>query len=136
MASNDPGKSPWGRGKNNPSSIEDFLDQLQNKFNFNFGNKLIILLVLAAVVAVWAWSGIQVVNPGELIVVRRFGAQVEVGGPGLHFHPWPVWVMDVVKVDQIRSMELGFLSDRSGSSTRMGIRLKLMDLRISLIWRC
>ena len=116
MASNDPGNSPWGRGKNKPTSIEDFLDQLQNKFNFNLGNKFIIWLVLAAVAGIWAWNGFQVINRGELGVVRRFGAIVETPGPGLQFNPWPVYVMDVVKVDQVRSMELGFRSERSRSS--------------------
>ena len=117
MASDDPGNSPWGRGKNNPPSIEDFLDQLQKKFNFNFGNKFIILLVLGALVALWAYSGFKVVNRGELGVVRRFGAQVRIAEPGLHFQPWPIEVIDVVKVDQVRSMELGFRTVGTGAST-------------------
>lgn len=81
------------------------------------GNKLIIWLVLAAVIAVWVWSGFYIINPGEEGVVRRFGKQLEdIAKPGLLFVPWPVEVVDVVKVDQIRSMELGFRTSAAGPS--------------------
>ncbi len=128
MASKDPGNSPWGRGGNNPSSIEDFLDQLQKKFSFNSGNKFIIWLVLAAIVAGWGWQGIYVINPGELGVVRRFGEIVEGAETGLSFHPWPIEIVDVVKVDQLRSMELGFRTVGSGptAGTREFPRESLM----------
>jgi membrane protease subunit HflK len=57
-------------------------------------------------------TGTYVVNPGEVGIVRQFGAVT--GGAnseGLHWRiPWPVQRVDIVSVQRIQSMEVGFRS--------------------------
>ncbi|MCZ6841291.1 MAG: FtsH protease activity modulator HflK [SAR324 cluster bacterium] len=115
MAFKEPGKSPWE--KNPQPNIEEFLNILQNKFKQKM-NVSYAWLIPAALVLVWALTGIYFVEAGELGVVRRFGAmQPVLSQPGPHYRiPWPVDEVDVVKVEQIRSMELGFRTGQRGSS--------------------
>ena len=115
MAHNGPEKSPWEKRPQGPN-IDEFLALLQNKFrkgmNFSFA-----WLILAAVFVAWAASGIYTVEPDEQGVVRRFGKMYATSVPGINYRiPWPVDQVDVVKVEQIRSMELGFRSSRQGNS--------------------
>ena len=69
-------------------------------------------ILLAVIVLVWLGSGIYIVNPGEVAIVRTFGnwngnQQTE----GLHWHvPWPVERQDVLSIQRVQSMELGFRS--------------------------
>ncbi len=114
MAHNGPGKSPWEKRAQGPN-IEEFLTQLQNKFrkgmNFSYA-----WLILAAVVVVWTASGIYTVEPDEQGVVRRFGKMYATSSPGINYRiPWPVDRVDVVKVERIRSLELGFRSSPQGN---------------------
>jgi len=106
MAFNDSGKSPWER-KDQPD-IDEFLNQLRQKFrdNFRFSNLWLLLIV---VLLAWLATGIYRVEQGELAVIRRFGKNTGTVQPGIHFHlPWPMEQRNVIKVDQIRRMELGF----------------------------
>ena len=87
--------------------------------NRGFGKFYFILIALAA--AIWAGSGVYIVNPGEVGIVRTFGAwngdQIE---EGLHWRvPWPVEQVDIISITRVRSMELGFrsFSDSSGESS-------------------
>ncbi len=69
-----------------------------------------VIAILLALV--WLGSGIYIVNPGEVAIVRTFGAwngaqQLE----GLHWRvPWPVQRSDVLSVQRVQNMELGFQS--------------------------
>ena len=68
-----------------------------------FGSGL--LLVLLVVLAV---SGVYKVGPGEIGVVRTFGRETSKRGPGLRFKIPLVQKVDVVNVEQIRRIEVGF----------------------------
>ena len=69
-------------------------------------------ILAALIVLVWLGSGIYIVNPGEVAIVRTFGAwsgdqQTE----GIHWRiPWPVQKADIISVQRVQSMELGFRS--------------------------
>ncbi len=69
-----------------------------------------ILAVL--VVLVWVGSGVYIVNPGEVAIVRTFGnwngdQQTE----GLHWRvPWPIQQQNTISIQEIRSTEIGFES--------------------------
>ena len=118
MSPNDPGQSPWNRRPNSTPNIEDFLDQLRQRFKFNF-NLFNIWIVIAVILIGWGATGIYFVEPGELGVVRRFGKMTQVVSDGPHYHlPWPVEEVNVEKVAQIRSMELGFRTVALGPPTR------------------
>ena len=69
------------------------------------------LLPIAAVVilALWLGSGVYSVTPGHVGVVRTFGKETARTQPGLNFcFPWPFQRADVVSVEQIRRIEVGF----------------------------
>jgi membrane protease subunit HflK len=70
-----------------------------------------ILAVIA--LGLWLASGVYVVNPGEQGVVRHFGREVAKTAPGLNYHlPSPIQSVDVVNVQAIRRIEVGFRTDR------------------------
>jgi heavy metal translocating P-type ATPase len=64
------------------------------------------VLLLAGVIA----SGITVIGPGEVGVVRRLGRFLPDDlGPGLHVRwPWPVETVERVQPDRVRTVEIGF----------------------------
>jgi membrane protease subunit HflK len=67
--------------------------------------------IIAVLVLLWLATGVYTVGPGEQGVVRRFGKQVAVTGPGLHHHwPSPIERVDIVNVEVVRRVELGFRS--------------------------
>ena len=70
-------------------------------------------LVVATVV--WASTGFYTVQPGEQGVLRLFGARSGVPtDPGLNwFPPRPIGSRTIVRVDEVRRLELGFRGDTS-----------------------
>lgn len=84
------------------------LDQLMAQLRRFFSGKLLIP-VLGLVVAIWLASGIYVVGPGEIGVVRQFGREIAQTQPGLRYRlPWPIQVHDTVDVRTVRSAEIGY----------------------------
>ena len=55
-------------------------------------------------------TGIYIVNPGEVGIVRQFGAvSGSPSDPGLHWRiPWPVQRVDIISIERVDSMEVGF----------------------------
>ncbi len=75
--------------------------------------------IIPAVVVVWLLSGIYIVRPGEQGVVRRFGKAVRVTQPGPHYHfPQPIEVVDKVKAEKVRRIEIGFRTIHPGPPAR------------------
>jgi len=68
-----------------------------------FGSGLVIVILV-----VLAISGVYKVGPGEIGVVRTFGRETGKRGPGLRFRIPFVQKVDVVNVEQIRRIEVGF----------------------------
>jgi modulator of FtsH protease HflK len=67
----------------------------------------------------WIASGIYTVQPGQVGVIRTFGAFSTTTNPGLGYRwPWPIQQLDVVDVQAVRRLEVGFRSD-GGRSTRI-----------------
>ena len=77
-------------------------------------------LGIAIVALFWLASGIYVVSPGQQGVVRQFGREVNKTGPGLQYRlPWPVQQADVVSVEAIRRIEVGFRTSDKGQPVRV-----------------
>jgi modulator of FtsH protease HflK len=67
----------------------------------------------------WLASGIYTVQPGQVGVIRTFGAFSTTTSPGLGYRwPWPIQQLDVVDVQAVRRLEVGFRSD-GGRSVRV-----------------
>lgn len=133
MAWNEPGgsgnKDPWGGRKNQqgPPDLDEIIKKLQNKLSGLFGGKggsgggagmgkvggagasFFLILVLA----VWALSGIYIVDEGRQGVVLQFGAFNQITDPGPHWYPRFIQSVEVVNVDQVRSVNLGLRNDEA-----------------------
>ena len=101
--------SPYGR-ENDQALDQQIAEQFEH-YRQGLKRKLpqIVPLVLAAVAMLWLASGVYVVDPGHVGVVRTFGKESARTEPGLNYRiPWPVQLVDVVSVEQIRRIEVGF----------------------------
>lgn len=94
---------------------ESPLDDLRAAFGHLKPRRILWGLMGLALVGYFA-TGIYVVAPGELGVVRRFGAVVEPrAAPGLHYRlPWPVDRVDVVNVSDVRREVVGVAETEEG----------------------
>ncbi|MHC4458292.1 MAG: FtsH protease activity modulator HflK [Planctomycetota bacterium] len=82
--------------------------------NFKF-DWLWLKWLIPVVVVLWFLSGIYIVRPDEQGVVRMFGKAVRVTQPGPHYHlPHPIETVNKVKVKQVRRIEIGFRTVKSG----------------------
>ncbi len=126
MAWNDP---QWGKKDNGgPPDLDELWRRLNKRLAGLFGGKgkggepsgapagaplipgrSLIGFVLAAIAALWLASGFYIVDAGERGVVLRFGKYTETTQPGPHWHlPWPIESVQVVNVDQVRTVEIGY----------------------------
>jgi len=99
---------------NYPGESQSFEQQVTEQFESASAwlkRKLpqIVPIVLAVAAVLWLASGVYVVDPGHVGVVRTFGKETARTEPGLQYRfPWPVQRADVVSVEQIRRIEVGF----------------------------
>ncbi len=104
-----PGGGPWGEG---PLPIEDVVKKFEESFRSlkSFKNKIPgVGGILVVVLALWALSGIFIISPDEMGVVKRFGEMVRTVQPGPHWHiPFPVESVLKPKVTKVHRVEVGF----------------------------
>ena len=91
--------------------ISDVLSEVSAAMTKNF-KKIVPILVLGVAVAT-AVMGFFKVGPGEKGVVRRFGAENRLVEPGLAFAIPFMEAYDVVNVEAIRRVEVGFRGDEA-----------------------
>ncbi len=142
MAWNEPGgpkdKDPWGGqgGEQGPPDLDEVVRKLQDKLGGLFGGRrggasgsssagggkkpfagIGALLVLALVV--WAVTGFYIIDEGNRGVVLRFGEYQTTTDAGLHWHiPYPIETVEVVNVEAIRNVEIGYRSGGGGQGLR------------------
>ena len=130
----------WLQGNNDgPPDLDQVMRDLSRKINNLFGkgggnqpnrqpNKpsngddampaLPVLPIVAVVVLVWLGTGFYIVDQGSLGVVKRFGNFVETAEPGPRWHlPYPFESADVVNMEQVRRLEVGYRSAGEGSGS-------------------
>jgi len=125
MSLNDPG---WGRRPNQgPPDLDELLREFNRKLNSLFGRRGGggeeppgggsdvkrfgggAGLLLGLIVIVWLASGFYIVYEGQRGVVLRFGKYVQTTLPGPRWHlPYPIESAEVVNVDQVRTVEVGY----------------------------
>lgn len=125
MSMNDP---QWGRRPNQgPPDLDELLRQFNRKLNGLFGRRGGggdqppsggdnvkrfgggAGLLLGLIVVVWLASGFYIVNEGQRGVVLRYGKYVATTMPGPRWHlPYPIESAEVVNVDQVRTVEVGY----------------------------
>jgi len=140
MAWNEPGgsgnngsgnKDPWGnRGNQGPPDLDEFIKKLQAKLGGLFGGKggsgstgggvsggnagsISLGLIVAVLLGIWGLSGIYIVDQGRQGVVLQFGAFSSITEPGPHWYPRFIQTVEIVNVEDIRSVNLGHVSDEA-----------------------
>ena len=131
MAWNEPGgpgnRDPWGGGgrgggDQGPPDLDEVFRKLRNRFGGLFGGRgggggggggarmggTGIGLILVAAIAIWAISGIYIVDEGKRGVVLLFGEYQTTTQPGPHWHAPFIQSVDRVNVENVRSVELGY----------------------------
>lgn len=104
---------PWPGGGGEWDELRSRLPRLPQ-----FSSRYVVGVVIV-VLAIWLGSGFYIVSPGEQGVVRQFGKVVKKASAGLNYRlPWPIQVADVINVERIQRLEVGFRSDprRPGST--------------------
>lgn len=133
MASNEPG---WG-GKNNegPPDLDEIMRNLTRRLNAMFGKgnpqqplppaapssqgPMGAGLVVALIAVIWLGTGFYIVDQGKRGVVLRFGKHVETTMPGPRWHlPYPIESVDIVNLEQVRTVEVGYRGHGESSSER------------------
>ncbi|WP_455217121.1 FtsH protease activity modulator HflK [Kaarinaea lacus] len=143
MAWNEPGgsgdKDPWGGGgrggkDQGPPDLDEVVRNLQKKFGGIFGGgkggtggggggktgSLSFGLIGAILVAIWGFSGLYTVEEGTRGVVLQFGQYNKTTMPGLQWYPRFIQSVEVVDIEQIRGMSIGFRSGTSARATTVG----------------
>ncbi len=151
MAWNEPGgpkdKDPWGGqgGEQGPPDLDEVVRKLQDKLSGLFGGGkrgggseqggggsgkgpmfgLGVLVALAVVL--WGVTGFYIIDEGNRGVVLRFGKYQTTTQAGLHWHiPYPVESVEVVNVEAIRNVEIGYRSGGGGQNVKKVPREALM----------
>ncbi len=96
-----------GDGPDLGKLAEEFSKQLKERL------KLIIVVIVGIVVLILAWTSVYKVNPGEVAVIRTFGKESGQADQGLHFRVPLVQDVDVVNLEKVRRIEVGFRGVRS-----------------------
>ena len=132
----------WLQGNNDgPPDLDQVMRDLSRKINNLFGKgggnqpnrqpskptngpdetpALPVLPIVAVVVLVWVGTGFYIVDQGSLGVVKRFGNFVETAEPGPRWHlPYPFESADVVNMEQVRRLEVGYRSAGEGSGSKV-----------------
>lgn len=122
MAWNEPGggKDPWGGGQGDgPPDLDEALKKLREKFGrFGGGSNgsgkaggaggrpgSLFPIVLALILAVWAFAGVYQVDEKERAVILRFGKFLDTVSPGLHWNPPLVDSVNIVRVTEERQYQ-------------------------------
>ncbi len=156
MAWNDP---QWGNRDNRKNSGPPDLDEVWRKFNQKlngmFGGKSgggdeggspsaglpgggnLIGVLIAVALVVWLASGFYIVDTGQRGVVLRFGKYIETTEPGPRWHlPWPIESREVVNVDQVRTVEIGYRNNVKSKVLKESLMLtddeNIIDLQFAV----
>ncbi len=105
-----------GGGGRRPQDLEDLIKRGQDRMKTILPRGGLggigLAVVIAVLVGLWLLSGFYRVNPGEQGLVLRFGEwvnQENLAEPGLHWHlPYPIETAEIVNVDQVRQIDIGF----------------------------
>jgi membrane protease subunit HflK len=132
MPWNQPGsdnRDPWGQGngQKGPPDLDEVIRDLQKKLSNLFGGRgsgrrsgggkgpsfstKAVVPILAVLAGLWLATGFYVVEQGEQAVELRLGAYKTIKEAGLRWHfPYPIESVELVNVQQIRTVEVGYRS--------------------------
>jgi membrane protease subunit HflK len=88
-------------------ALEDLTDRVRHYFK-GPDRPRAVATAAGAVIAVWALSGVYVVQPDQQGVVSTFGAYSRTASPGLRYHlPFPMEKVEKVSVTSLQRIDIG-----------------------------
>ncbi len=158
MAWNDP---QWGnkdnRKNSGPPDLDELWRRINQRLNGMFGNRdsggsgggggfspaglpgggNLVGLLVGVLALVWVASGFYIVDTGQRGVVLRFGKYIETTEPGPRWHlPWPIEAREVVNVDQVRTVEIGYRNNVKSKVLKESLMLtddeNIIDLQFAV----
>lgn len=77
--------------------------------------KIKIFPLMGIALALWLFTGVYMVGPDEVGVVRTFGEYTRVAQSGLNYHfPYPIEQVNTPAVTEVKRIEIGFRTLRNG----------------------
>jgi membrane protease subunit HflK len=155
MAWNDPqwGNKGGGNKNSGPPDLDEMWRRINERLNGMFGGKgggpeggapdampgggNLIGLLVGLLALVWLASGFYIVDTGQRGVVLRFGKYIETTQPGPNWHiPWPIESREVVNIDQVRTVEIGYRNNVKNEMLRESLMLtddeNIVDLQFAV----
>jgi membrane protease subunit HflK len=156
MAWNDP---QWGNKDNRNAGGPPDLDEVWRKFNQKLnslfggkggdggtpagggggfaGGRNVVGILIGVLALVWIASGFYIVDTGQRGVVLRFGKFIETTDPGPRWHlPWPIESREIVNVDQVRTVEVGYRNNVKSKVLKESLMLtddeNIIDLQFAV----
>ncbi|HVI34207.1 FtsH protease activity modulator HflK [Phenylobacterium sp.] len=146
-----PPKRPQGGGPRGPQrpggpgpDLNASFETLRRRFGGYFGGPGggvrpgAIVAIAGGAFALWALSGIYVVEPNEEAVVTTFGAYTRNESPGIKYHlPFPIERVVKVPVTSLQRVDIGGVgeSDVPQESLMVTGDENIVDLDFSVTWR-
>lgn len=95
------------------------MDEMVERFKRYRGKVPGVPLIAGILFVIWVLSGIYIVAPDEIGVVKRFGSMVYTTTSGPHYHlPYPIESVMKPTVTKIRRVEIGFRTVTEGPPAR------------------
>jgi len=156
MAWNDPqwGNKNNGNKNSGPPDLDEMWRRINQRLSALFGGKggapgdggasgglpgggNLVGLLIGLLVLVWVASGFYIVDTGQRGVVLRFGQYVETTEPGPRWHlPWPIESREVVNIDQVRTVEIGYRNNVKNKILKESLMLtddeNIIDLQFAV----
>ena len=83
------------------------------------GDSLPIGPIILIIILIWLATGFYIVDQGSRGVVFTFGKNTAVTMPGPRWHiPYPIETVEVVNLEQVRTIELGYRSSGAGATSQ------------------
>lgn len=144
-----PPRRPQGGGPRGPQrpggpDLNASFETLRRRFGGYFGGPGggvrpgAIVAIAGGAFALWALSGIYVVEPNEEAVVTTFGAYTRNESPGIKYHmPFPIERVVKVPVTSLQRVDIGGVgeSDVPQESLMVTGDENIVDLDFSVTWR-
>ena len=136
-------RRPGGGGPSGPD-LNAGVEQLRRRLSGLFGGPGggvrpgALAAVAGGAFALWAASGIYVVQPNEEAVVTQFGAYARSEAPGLRYHlPMPIERVERVAVTTLNRIDVGGTTAAAAPQESLMITAdeNIIDLAFSVTWR-
>lgn len=111
----------WEAYQQDKRKIPPVIYQWQEKWK-NLKQHIGWSLIVIILIILWFASGIYIVSPNQVGVVKRFGKIARITPPGPHYHlPYPIETVLKPAVAKVRRLEIGFRTISVGPPARYRI---------------